>query len=1001
MPNSTRLVHLREKRLQRKRRDGRTWLRLGVITGSVLLLVVAVGAVVLLAVAAAVYASTADALPSFTDLPETAVLSPAADQPTQIYAIGPADSQGRREPVLIYEITDPMAGQYTWLAWEQIPPFLVAATVAVEDADFWQEEGAALWINGRLQSSTTPSIPRQTIRNNLILPATDQTTLAQWQQALQEIILTRQLATTYTKEEILTWYLNTNYYGSLAYGLEAAAQIYFGKPASLLTLPESAMLAGIPQNPAVNPFDDFAGAKRRQALVLDLMVREGYITQETAVTAKNTPLQLAPGLPQRIEIIAPHFARMVQRELITRLGPQKVLAGGLKVYTTLDLTMQQQAECVARAHLNQLAGTVGALLPVDEQAACQALPFLPALDGEYVGRDLDVDNTAVIMLDPTTGQIKALVGSLDYWDQTHAGALNMAADGLRQPGTAFQPFVYLTALSQGYTAATMLLDVETNFTTPASTTPFVPQNLDGQYHGPMLLRQALGNGYNVPAVQVTSWVGVDRALQTAHTLGITTMEAGTGQYDLTLTLGGGEVKLLDMVYAFSVMDNMGQMVGQPRPSALLREGYRTLDPVIILRIEDETGTAVYQQDTPEKRDILTPQLAFLMNDILSDRSARCQAFGCPNILELPDNRPAAVVTGTTNDFRDAWTIGYTPQLVTGVWVGNADNRPMAGVTGITGAAPIWHALMAWAAQNEPVAIWQKPPGLLEMAVCDLSGLLPTPHCPTVSEYFVPGTQPTTEDTIFQEFAVNRETGRLATVYTPPELVEVRVFRVYPEAAQAWAQANGEPVPPTDFDTLPEYAPTADLAILSPEPFAVVNGRVPILGTVLGDDVAFYRLAYFAGLAPNELVSIVDGVTQPRDAEELAVWDTTGLDGLYTLLLTAVYEDGSFRETTIPVTVDNTPPEVTIIAPRPDQQFQTAAGIVVVQADASDNLGIARVQFFVDDAGLPFAVRPNPPFIAQWPVAEPGCYAFRVTAVDTAGNKSQSPPVPFCVQKNDG
>jgi membrane carboxypeptidase/penicillin-binding protein PbpC len=673
------------------------------------------------------------------------------------------------------------------------------------------------------------------------------------------------------------------------------------------------------------------------------------------------------------------------------------LGGGLRVYTTLDLAIQQQAECVARAHVARLSGQIGNELPADERASCAALEFLAPLPAADAGTDRHVSNAAVVMLDPRTAEIKALVGSLNYWDQSIDGSFNVAVDGLRQPGSAFKPFTYLTALSQGYTAATMVLDVETDFGTPANGTPYVPQNYDRQFHGPMRLRQALGSSYNVPAVQVTSWVGVDKVIRTARSLGITTLEPGTDRYGLSLTLGGGEVTLSDMVYAFSVIDNMGVMVGQPRLESEQRLGGRTLDPVLILRVEDRNGNVLYDYSQPQRREILTPQLAYLMNDMLADRAARCPGFGCPSALELPDNRPAAVKTGTTNDFRDGWAIGYTPQLVTGVWVGNSDNSPMQDVPGSRGAAPIWQALMSWALRDEPVVSWPRPTGLVERAVCNVSGLLPTPHCPTVSELFIQGTEPTLYDNIYQEFAVNRETGRLATIYTPPELVETEVYRVYPEAAADWVRENEIEQPPAEYDTITgPLAASEDVAILSPPMFAFVKGQVVITGTVRGDNFDHYRLAYFEGLHPSNLQTIADNVAEPQENGALGVWDVENLSGLYTLLLTVVRADGSFQEASVHVTVDNAPPAAEILFPLPNQQIFTDEEWIVVQAQASDDVSLDRVEFYVDNAGVPFAISTVPPFTEKWTIRGAGCHSFKVTAVDAAGNQTESPSIPICL-----
>jgi len=569
----------------------------------------------------AVYAYFTRSLPDFTELEKLGQDVDTTFETTRIYAWGDTNAAGERDLTLIYEIIDPLGGDRQWVPLENIPQELIDATVAIEDRTFWSNRGFDLIGIGRafneyvLQGGDIQggsSITQQVVKNNLIEAERRivgaEVDAADYQRKIEELLLAQRATQTYTKEQIMEWYLNTNFYGNLAYGIEAAARVYFDKTAGELTLAEAALLAAIPQSPALNPINNPQAAKERQELVLDAMVREGYISADIAAATKLLPVEVAGGIEERFDIIAPHFALYVQQQLEEMFGPEQVLGGGLRVYTTLDLTMQQQAECAARAHVNRLSGDIGSGLAADEAASCGAADFLPPLTGADVGVDHQVDNAAVVMLDPRTAEIKALVGSLDYWDESIDGSFNVAVDGLRQPGSSFKPFTYLTALSQGYTAATMVLDVETDFGTPTSGVPYVPQNYDRQFHGPMRLREALANSYNVPAVQVMSWVGVNRVIRTAHSMGITSLEQ-SADYGLALTLGGGEVTLLDMAYAFAVMDNMGVMVGRPRPAAAQRLGYRTLDPVAILRVEDSSGNVLYSYDQPQRREILPPQLA--------------------------------------------------------------------------------------------------------------------------------------------------------------------------------------------------------------------------------------------------------------------------------------------------------------------------------------------------------------------------------------------------------
>ncbi|MCI0394743.1 MAG: transglycosylase domain-containing protein [Chloroflexi bacterium] len=1011
MSRTTRVVRWRYRR---HKTEGQGWRLIFRVASSLLLtglLAVALLFVGSITAAAAVYDSLTSDLPDFTEIERLGQDTDTTFETTKIYAWGDdPDGDGRRDLVLIYEVIDPLGGDRQWLKLDQIPQTVVDATVAIEDKTFWTNQGfdvegvgrafyQYVWLGGEVQGGS--SITQQLVKNNLIEEERrlvgEEVNFDDYRRKVEELLLAQRISQVYTKEQIMEWYLNTNFYGNLAYGIEAAARVYFDKTAAELTLAEAAMLAAIPQSPAFNPIDRPEEAKQRQELVLEAMYREGLIGQEALVAAKFSPIEVAPGIEERFDIIAPHFALYVRKQLEQQFGPAQVLRGGLRVYTSLDLEMQRQAECLARAEVARLSGEVGEGLTADERANCPALAFLPPLRQEEIGVERNVTNAAVVALDPRTGEIKAMVGSVDYWDETIDGSFNVAVDGLRQPGSSFKPFTYLTAFSQGYTAATMVLDVETDFGTPYNGVAYVPENYDSRFHGPMRLRLGLGNSYNIPAVQVMSWVGVDRVIRTAHSMGITSLDKGPNSYGLSLTLGGGEVRLIDMVYAFAVMDNMGVMIGQPAPESQQRLGFRTLDPVAILRVEDSDGRIMYEYNQPQRREILTPQLAFLINDILSDRSARCQAFGCPSILELPDGRPAAVKTGTTNDFRDAWTVGYTPQLVTGVWVGNSDNTPMNDVSGLAGAAPVWQAFMSWALQNEPVEGWPQPPGIVRRPVCELSGLLPTPYCPAVNEYFIEGTEPIIYDNLYQEFRINRETGRLATISTPPELIETKTYIIYPEQAADWVRENEIEQPPTEYDTIttPDGR-EGNAAITSPQPFAFVGDQIEIVGSAGGDNFAYYRLAFFRGLTPADLQSIVEQETAPKRNEALGVWDVSNLNGLYTLLLTVVRQDGSFDEVSLPVTVDNTPPTAEILFPLQDQSIFTDEEWVIVQAQAGDDLSIDRVEFYADGAGVPFAISTVPPFTEKWRIPGPGCHVFKVIAFDAAGNEAESAAVSVCL-----
>ncbi|MBN1177723.1 MAG: transglycosylase domain-containing protein [Anaerolineae bacterium] len=992
---------------QRRRVEARTGPALALRVAGILLAAVILSQVLLFSGAVGsvvgVYSYYASDLPD----PEQIEFVEQDFETTHIY-----DRTGQ---VLLWEVIDPNAGDRIWVPLEEMPEDLICATVAIEDRTFWENPGvnpqgiARAFISNlrgqQIQGGS--SITQQLIKNALIDPedrivSAEGADFADYERKFREMILAFEITRRYSKEQILEWYLNTNSYGGLAYGIESAAQIYFGKSASELNLTEASTLAAIPQYPWMNPFDNPLAARERQHLVLNSMVEYGCVTAEEAERAKYDPWNLASATAQ-FDLLAPHFSVYVVNQLEEMFGMDLVHRGGLRVYTTLDYDLNQQAQCAAQAHVRRLSG-------VDEQtvldealaAGCEAAQFLPALNARDVGVDHDVTNASVVVMRPGTGELLAMVGSLDYWNEEIDGRFNVAL-GLRQPGSSFKPFTYVTLLSQGYSPAYLFWDVRTAFEQPGMP-PYVPENYDREYHGPERLRLALARSRNIPAVAALQLAGVDSTIRTAHRMGINTLDRGLDYYGLSLTLGGGEVHLLDMVYAYSVFANTGTMIGQPIPVEEIRPGYRTLDPVVILRVEDRNGNVIYEYDEPERREVLSPQLAYLMTSILSDRQARWAAFGTPNPLELANDRPAAAKTGSTNDYRDGWTLGYTPQIVTGVWVGNSDNSEMDNVPGSKGAAPIWHAVMEYALRNEEVVPFTRPDGLTERAVCAISGHLPTEHCPTVNELFIPGTEPTESCTVHQVFRVNRETGLLCTVFTPPELCEERVYHVYPAEAGDWLASLPEdrrpPTPPTEYDTI--YGPgttNAEVSIIYPAPYSyVAGGVITVTGNARGGDFNFYRLSFGEGLNPTQWLQIGPDHGNQVDNNLLEYWDLTGLDGLYSLQLSVVDHNQGVRQVTVQVTVDSEPPEIDLSYPVNNSAYVYGQDEWVnINADVFDNYSIGRVEFFRNNEPEPFAVRSVLPYNVNWPIAGLGQQRFRAVVYDAAGNHTESETVTVFVE----
>lgn len=661
------------------------------------------------------------------------------------------DRNGR----LLYEALHQEGGRNAVVPLESMPLHLRQATIATEDRNFYINPGVdpegilrALWINLQGgESFAGGSTITQQVARNLLMSAEERSERSLLRK-LREAVLAWRLTLRYTKDEILALYLNQTYYGGMAYGVEAAAQTYFGKPAAALDLAESALIAGLPQAPALyNPFTDPQAAKERQLTVLLLMEEDGMITDEQRLLAEREQLALS-ATPYPME--APHFVLWVREQLDAIFSPEAVYAsGGLVVRSSLDLDWQRHASEAVRRQIEAM-----------QESA----------DG--IGHNLN--NAALVALNPRSGEVLAMVGSRDYFDAEHDGAINMTL-ARRQPGSALKPLIYAYALdpanARPWSAATMLLDASTSFQTHDGKA-YIPSNYDLREHGPVLLRDALGSSLNIPAVLALQHVGLEKLFAFGQRLGLTTLH-NPDQYDLSLALGGGEVRLLELTAAYGAFANGGMKV----------------TPQAILDVRNFSGEILFQAQQPPETRVLDERVAWLISDILSDPEARLLGFGPNTVLQL--DRPAAVKTGTTSNFHDNWTVGYTPSLVVGVWAGNTDYQPMRDVNGLAGAAPIWHSFMRTVLAGTPPEAFRRPAGLVQAEVCSFSGLLPTDACPYRRiEWFVNGTQPTTPDTFYREVKLDRLTGQLAGPDTPPERWVNQLALDLPPQAWPWARQAG-------------------------------------------------------------------------------------------------------------------------------------------------------------------------------------------------------------------
>ena len=592
---------------------------------------------------------------------------------------------------LLYEFVDPLSGLKNTVPLSEISPWLKAATVSTEDASFYDNPGVnikglmrAVMENltpfgpGFFKGSGGSSITQQLVKN-VYIPQEEWVERSLGRK-LKEVILAIELKRRYDDDQILEWYLNQVYYGNFAYGAEAASWRYFGKPAKDLTLAEAAMLAGIPSAPGdytpVIP-ENRPEATRRQHYVLDLMVDHDYISQRQADEAKQEELIFEEGT---FPIQAPHFVFYVRDVLIKMCEKgrlelpedtdcsQLVYRGGLRVTTSLDLPLQQRAEGI-----------------IEEQ--------ISAIEGRYGGH-----NAAAVVIEPATGEILAMVGSRNYFREDIDGQVNITISE-RSPGSSIKVYTYLTAFLHGWTPATVVrdepIDIKSDSGQPI-------QNWNFKFKGPVTVRTALAESINIPAIRTILAVGVEHVVDTAHKMGITSLN-DPGRYGPALTLGGGEVKLLDHTYAYSVFANNGLMVGMPSVEDL-PSGYRQLDPAAILRVENALGTVLYEYTGADSLQVVPAPYAYLITDILSKSAIQWSG--------LPISRPAAAKTGTSEGFRDALVMGYTPDRAVGVWMGNADNTPMAeGTFSFAGSGPIWKGIMETAHEGVEVHDFVVPAGV--------------------------------------------------------------------------------------------------------------------------------------------------------------------------------------------------------------------------------------------------------------------------------------------------
>jgi membrane peptidoglycan carboxypeptidase len=723
-----------------------------------------------------------------------------------------------RNGAVLYEILDPNAGRRTYVPLDKISPYVVASTIATEDQDFYSHPGfdfwaivRALWENYRTggQGGGASTITQQLARALLLTP--EERAQRTVSRKAREIVLAAELTRRYTKDEILELYLNEIYYGNLSYGIEAAAETYFHTTASQLTFAQASFLAGLPQSPAIyDIYTDRDSTLTRHEQVLVLMFTlsqqrscievsnssERVCVDATSATQAADEIRNYNFPPLDFNMRYPHWVNYIRSLLESKYDAQTIYRSGFTVTTTLDPQLQDEAQRILTNQIAQLT-------------------------------DKNARNGALVAIKPSTGEILAMVGSADFENVEIDGQINMAISQTRQPGSSIKPIAYVAAFEKGWTPATLIWDVPSEFPPSGVSTdtrpPYIPSNYDGKFHGPVTVRVALANSFNIPAVKTLNFIGVyddpttpqkDGMIAMAERLGITSLTAP--DYGLALTLGGGEVSLLEMTSAYSVFANEGKRV----------------PPVAILKITDFAGNVIDEYKPVPGDQVIRAEHAYLISSILSDNEARSWMFGNNSVLNLPF--PAAAKTGTSGTPRgdaaelvyDNWTLGYTPDIVTGVWIGNADYTPMVNTSGSTGAAPIWSQFMQYAApivSGGNLRAFVPPAGIVQKVVCALSGAEPSQWCRggQKNEVFASDQPPLpASKDLFRRVKIDTWSGLEASAVCGENFVEeVMAIRVDDPWARKWLESDpGQNwLESNNLPRKPVFAPERECTASDPHP----------------------------------------------------------------------------------------------------------------------------------------------------------------------------------------
>jgi len=836
---------------------------------------------------------------------------------------------------------------------QHISPQLVRAVVASLEPAFWESTGYSL---KDLRNPQPQTIVERVVSELLLWNEPESSN-----RAMRMRLLAAQLVREYGRTQVLEWYLNSAYFGHLAYGAESASQLYFNKSAQNLSLSEASLLTVLLESPALNPIDAPGAVLDSQRLFLARMAETGVITTADFSSAIRQELEFRKDIAD-IESTAPAFTRQVALQLNDVMGQHRLERGGLVVTTTLDAALQEQFTCAALAQLmvfeNPSASGVA-----NEVSNCDASLLLPTqiftgLDGQGLA-------AAGLVMDPGTGQVLAYLSPIEYSGSTRA-------DFGYQAGTLVSPFIALAGFTGGFSPSSYKWDAPATDALQVSL-----KNPDGSYHGPVSLRSAIVGDYLTPLAQLASQMDVSRVSKVSDALGFSSLESISPE---DLFSSQVTTSLLAVGAAYNTLANSGVRNGAATAAG-------EIEPNLTLRVISTTNRLILDRSLPADSTVLSEQLTYLINDVLSDITPRRESYGFPNPFET--GQVTAVKVGQTADQSQVWTVGYTPQRLVITWMGI-----QPGLVELPPQVPagLWNAMMKTSSAALDNKGWTKPSGIIQVEVCVPSGMLPSIDCPVSRlELFLSGNEPVAADTLFEKIQVNRETGQRATVFTASELIEEKVVMNVPASLRQWAIENGIDVAPSGYDSIPYMTKDPGTQLTSPALFSAVGGKVSITGTASGADFGYYTIQVGQGINPDSWQQLGDAVTTPVENGLLAEWDTSGLDGLYAIRMLVVTSSNEIRQDVTQVTADNIPPLITIKIPSPDQELQTVNKQVTLTAVVEDTSVVTKVEWWID--GKLAGSQTNAPYAFQVKYAT-GKHTAAIKAWDSAGNLAQSPTIEF-------